>query len=191
MRRCIAVAAPDFAPARHDHLVLYQRDRALVFRDPRQFGRVRFATTPAAPEWWAALPEPLTAPSFTVARLRQFLQRHRRAPLKAVLLRQDGFPGIGNWMADEILWRARLSPQLPAGRVGTPASAVLWRVVRQVCRGALRHVSPAYADPPRGWLFNERWHDEGHCPRDGARLRRATIGGRTTAWCPRCQPARG
>lgn len=184
----LSVARQDFAPSGHDHLVLYQQRQALVFRDPRQFGRVRFHPGPDTPGWWADLPEPLSSPSFTVATLRQFLQRHRRAPMKAVLLLQDGFPGIGNWMADEILWRAHLHPRVPAGRVGDGASAVLWRVVRQVCRGAMQHVSGNFGDPPKGWLFNERWSGDGHCPRDGKALRRATIGGRTTAWCPGCQP---
>src|SRR6476646_10795883 len=38
----LLVEQPNFTPAKHDHLVLFQRERALVFRDPRQFGRVQF-----------------------------------------------------------------------------------------------------------------------------------------------------
>lgn len=185
----LAVAQADFKPARHDHLVLRQKARTLVFSDPRLFGRVRFDPGPGVPAWWAGLPEPLTAPTYTPGKLERFVQRHPRAPLKALLLRQDGFPGIGNWMADEILWRARLHPGWRAGRLTGRDTRRLWRVVRQVCRGALRHVSADNSDPPQGWLFNERWNDQGRCPRDGHSLRRETIGGRTTAWCPECQPA--
>ena len=45
----------------------------------------------------------------------------------------------------------------------------------------------AHADPPKGWFFNERWGKKGVCPRDGTSLKRAEVGGRTTAWCPKCQ----
>lgn len=45
-----------------------------------------------------------------------------------------------------------------------------------------------FSDPPRGWFIHERWNAKGRCPRHGEPLPRATIGGRTTAWCPKCQP---
>src|SRR5262249_3745830 len=106
----LRVEGPKFEPGRHDHLVLYQKQRALVFTDPRVFGRVLFHRSTGVPEWWARMPAPLTSESFTLATLRAFLQRHRAAPIKAVLLQQSGFPGVGNWMADEILWRAGLHP---------------------------------------------------------------------------------
>lgn len=175
-------------PGRHDHLVLFQAGRALVFSDPRQFGRVRLHRGPEPPAWWRQMPPPLTSDEFTPARMRDFLQRHRRLPLKAALLLQRGFPGIGNWMADEILWRAGLHPRTPAGAAGDGPLTALWRHLRFVCRGALRTVARDYSDPPRGWFFHERWGRDGRCPRDGAALRRDIIGGRTTAWCPRCQP---
>ena len=62
----------------------------------------------------------------------------RRAPLKAVLLQQERFPGIGNWMADEVLWRAGLHPARPAGSLQPKEIARLWRECRAVCRQALR-----------------------------------------------------
>jgi formamidopyrimidine-DNA glycosylase len=183
----LRVASPGFKPGRHDHLVFVQRRRALVFTDPRQFGRIRFHADASAPVWWSDLPVEPHSPSFTRARMAAFLQRHARAPLKAVLLSQQGFPGVGNWMADETLWRARLLPHLPAGEVKPDAMSRLYRAVRFVCAGALRVVARGFSDPPASWLFRHRWEPGGHCPRDGAPLARATIGGRTTAWCPKCQ----
>ena len=47
-----------------------------------------------------------------------FFDRRGRAPIKGVLLMQEVFPGVGNWMADEILWRARVAPMVPAGQIG-------------------------------------------------------------------------
>ena len=97
-----------FEPARHDHLVLHQAKHSLVFEDPRLFGRILFGEGPHAPEWWTKLPPDLLSEAFTTKDLSTFLKRRGRAPMKAVLLMQERFPGIGNWMADEILWRAAI-----------------------------------------------------------------------------------
>ena len=179
-----------FLPGKHDHLRLRQRGRALVFADPRLFGRIRFDAGRQAPSWWTQLPPPLTSAHFTVGVLAGFLQRRKRSPLKGVLLDQSQFPGVGNWMADEILWRARLPPAARAGELSEAATRMLWKQIRFVCAGALRIVAKDYSDPPASWLFPHRWAAGGHCPRDGEPLERATIGGRTTAWCPGCQPRR-
>jgi formamidopyrimidine-DNA glycosylase len=177
-----------FTPGKHDHLVLYQNERALVFSDPRQFGRVRFALGPEPPEWWASLPAPLLSRKFTPAVMTSFLQRHGKLPLKAALLLQSGFPGLGNWMADEILWRTGLAPQRRAGELTFAETKRLWRIVRFVSRTALRSVlNSGYSALPSGWLFHQRWSSDGSCPRDGQRLARETVGGRTTAWCRACQ----
>src|SRR5438046_819884 len=80
---------------------------------------------------------------------------------------QKGFPGIGNWMADEILWRAKLDPRRQIGELPSEALHTLLRAIRFVSRGALQHVSPAFADPPKGWLFHERWKPGGVCPIHG------------------------
>jgi formamidopyrimidine-DNA glycosylase len=183
----LIVAAPEFRPGKHDHLVLFQLERALVFNDPRQFGRVQFACQPTPPAWWEKLSPAVNSRDFTKAAMRSFLRRHRRLPIKATLLLQSGFPGIGNWMADEILWRAQLHPLLPAGSLSESQLMKLWRSLRFVCRGAMKHVSKDFSDPPRGWLFNERWDDSGRCPIHRTVLNRETIGGRTTAWCSECQ----
>lgn len=102
--------APRYVPEKHDHLVLRQAKHALVFRDPRLFGRVRFYPGKEEPPWWSAAAAEISSRAFDRKFVAQFLQRHGRAPIKAVLLLQTGFPGVGNWMADEILWRARISP---------------------------------------------------------------------------------
>jgi formamidopyrimidine-DNA glycosylase len=176
-----------FCPARHDHLVVHQKAGTLVFSDPRQFGRIRFHCGPSAPEWWSKLPLGLDSKRFTPAVMESFLQRHEKLPIKAALLLQAGFPGVGNWMADEILWRAQMHPRLFSGKIRGDRFTRLWRMVRYVCRGAMKHVSKDFSDPPRGWFYHERWKRDGRCPIHKVLLDRATIGGRTTAWCPQCQ----
>ena len=180
--------AKSFAPGKHDHLVLWQDRHALVFRDVRHFGRVLFHASGEEPAWWSAIAPDLASAAFTVPALTAFLQRRKNAPLKAVLLMQERFPGVGNWMADEILWRARLHPALRAGSLSAPRTQVLWREIRRVCRESIRQIDPDW-NYPTSWLFQHRWRDGGRCPRCRAKLERATIGGRTTCWCPKCQPA--
>jgi len=184
-----------YRPARHDALVLWMAGSALVFNDPRQFGRVRAWVGPRGerPPWLRELPPEITGHGFTVELVRGCLARHARAPLKAVLLKQEYFPGVGNWMADEILWRAALPPAWPAGRAATPRIAKkLHAAIREVARDALRVIagkgkklpSDLNVHIPDTWLFNHRWEDGGRCPRTGKLLRREEIGGRTTCWSP-------
>src|SRR5882724_8263390 len=51
----LTLEAADFKPGKHDHLVLQQKDHALVFSDPRMFGRVQFYVGPQEPEWWTSI----------------------------------------------------------------------------------------------------------------------------------------
>jgi len=134
----LRVESPDFKPAKHDHLVLRQAKQALVFEDARLFGRVLFAESSDAPSWWAKLPPDLLSSAFTAKDLEIFLKRRARAPVKAVLLMQERFPGIGNWMADEILWRAAIHPRQAAGSLDAARIKTLYREIRWVCREALR-----------------------------------------------------
>ncbi|MDD2763747.1 MAG: Fpg/Nei family DNA glycosylase [Opitutaceae bacterium] len=181
-----------YAPHKHDHLVLEQRERCLVFTDPRMFGRVLFDVGRTPPTWWTRLAPAILSAVFTTEAVAVFLRRHRHMPVKAVLLLQERFPGVGNWMADEILWRAAVHPKRPAGTL-TPAEVrSVWRECRKVCRLALatiagrgRYVPPALnVHIPGSWLFNHRWEDGGRCPRTGGRLVREQVGGRTTCWSP-------
>jgi formamidopyrimidine-DNA glycosylase len=183
----IYVALADFGPDKHDHLVLYQRKRALVFTDSRQFGRIRFHHGVDEPDWWRSDAPEIISREFNREFLDEFLDRHRKAPIKAVLLLQTGFPGIGNWMADEILWRAKILPSRRARSLRDRERAALFRETKFVTKRSLETLGKDFSDPPRGWLIHQRWNRAGICPRHRSPLRRATIGGRTTAWCLRCQ----
>jgi formamidopyrimidine-DNA glycosylase len=174
--------------AKHDRLILRQKNQALVFNDPRQFGRVLFEISREEPAWWQKLPAQILSPQFTLVKMTEFLNRHARAPMKAALLLQAGFPGIGNWMADEILWQAKINPRRPAGSLNDAETQKLFSDTLFVTRGAMRTVGKDWRDLPDGWLFHVRWRKGGACPRDKTGLRHATIGGRTTCWCPTCQP---
>lgn len=188
----LTVRAKDYAPRAHDHLVLRTTRAALVFTDPRMFGKVEFAQGPDAPAWWTRIAPAILSKAFTVEAVANFLRRRAKAPIKAVLLMQERFPGIGNWMADEVLWRAAIHPRRPAGSLEADEVHALWRECRRVCRMALRTIAGAGGPLPPDlnvhipdrWLFNHRWESGGLCPRTGVPLVREEIGGRTTCWSP-------
>lgn len=187
-----------YRAGRHDHLVLHTSDRALVFTDPRMFGEIRVHRGEEPPRWWSGIAPSVLSEAFTVAAVAAFLRRRSRAPIKAVLLLQERFPGIGNWMADEILWRAAIHPRRPAGSLRPDEVRALWRETRRVARLALTVIAGRGDDLPPdlnvripgSWLFSHRWEDGGRCPRTGASLVREVIGGRTTCWSPGRQKLR-
>ncbi|NBB80354.1 MAG: Fpg/Nei family DNA glycosylase [Verrucomicrobia bacterium] len=178
--------------AKHDHLVLdMQGGGSMVFSDPRLFGRILYANTAAVvPDWWRDLPPEVLSKEFTQEWMNGFLDRRAGAPIKAVLLMQERFPGIGNWMADEILWRARIHPATRAGRISRVKRRRLYACIREVSEDALAVIGTEWNRPPDDWLFNHRWKDGGQCPKTGGRLRRESIGGRTTCWSPKWQQLR-
>jgi len=183
----IHVESASCRPNKHDHLILYQPERALVFTDSRQFGRVRFHHGPSEPDWWKRGVPEIISPDFDRKFVDQFLDRHRKAPIKAVLLMQSGFSGIGNWMADEILWRARILSSKRTGKLSERERAAIFQATKFVVRKSLQTLGKDFSDPPRNWLIHQKWKRGGVCPIHRTPLRHAIIGGRTTAWCPRCQ----
>jgi formamidopyrimidine-DNA glycosylase len=166
---------------------LYQRERALVFTDSRQFGRVRFHHGRDEPVWWKNDAPEIISREFRQRFVNDFLRRHRKAPIKAVLLMQTGFPGIGNWMADEILWRSKIHPAAKPASLTRGQRVALLKETKFVARESLRTLGQNFSDPPRSWLIHQRWKAGGVCPKHKIKLCRATIGGRTTAWCRKCQ----
>lgn len=145
---------------------------ALVMRDPRRLGGVLLDPDEdrLGPDALAVTPAQLTA-----------ALAGSRAPLKARLMDQARLAGVGNLIADEVLWRAGLSPQRPAGGLSAPERRRLHRhlarTVDELVNGGGSHTGRLM--PVRG--------AGGMCPRDGTPLVRATVGGRTTWWCPRHQ----
>jgi formamidopyrimidine-DNA glycosylase len=180
----------DYMPDKHVHLTLYTAQHALVFADFRQFGRIQFSVGNEAPEWWSSIAPPVVSKAFTLSAVADFLKRRKKAPIKAVLLMQERFPGIGNWMADEILWRAEIHPKRLAGSLTEAEIKALHRETRWVAREALRTIGKDFRDPPKMWLFPHRWEKGGICPKTGVPLKREEIGGRTTCWSPGRQSLR-
>lgn len=90
---------------------------------------------------------------------------------------QDRLAGVGNLLADEILWRAGLDPNRR-----TPLDDEEQRALHKALRSTLRLLDRR-GGSHMGDLMEER-QPGGHCPRDGTELLHAQVGGRTTYWCP-------
>jgi formamidopyrimidine-DNA glycosylase len=158
------------SPRGWDRFVVHFEDGgSLALRDKRRLGRARLA-----PDIDALGPD---AAEISRADFRARVGRGS-APIKARLMDQSVVAGVGNLLADEILWRARLDPRRPAGELSIEELDRLRREVRAATRSAIRRGGAHTGD-----LIAER-RPGGHCPRCGAELMRATVAGRTTFWCP-------
>jgi len=142
---------------------------ALILRDKRRLGR--------------AVLDPIIdhlGPDAAEVTRKAFRERvgHGAAPLKARIMDQSVIAGVGNLLADEALWQARLSPLRPAGELDDTELDRLRNAIRAATRSAMRK-----GGVHTGELIPHRTRD-GHCPRCGSPMSRATVGGRTTYWCP-------
>jgi formamidopyrimidine-DNA glycosylase len=157
--------------------------RRLVYSDPRRFGRIRLLRDPLAEPPISLLgPDPLEEVP-DLAWFERTLGR-RRAPVKAALLDQSLFAGVGNWIADEVLYQARVDPRRPASSLSRPELASLRRALGTVIRTAVG-VGAESLRFPRGWLFHHRWGRRADAfTASGDAISHTTIGGRTTAWVP-------
>ena len=167
---------------RHWRLELLADDgRRLCFSDARRFGRVRLQEDPPGEppvsELGFDVLEGLPVPAILAGLLGR-----RRAPVKAVLLDQSLFAGVGNWIADEALYQAGIAPHRPASSLSAAEVARL----RARLLGVVRRAVAVGADSerfPRTWLFHRRWDVKQ--PADATeKIRRETIAGRTAAWVP-------
>lgn len=178
---------PNYQKHKHDALILFQSKQTLIFRDPRQFGRLRLHLGKNPPAWWSQLPTSMLDVKFKLTVLSNALARHGKRPIKALLLDQRYFQGMGNWMADEVLWRARVHPARIGSKINAAECRELFSQIKFVARGAMNSVGKHGGDPPKGWLFHVRWKDGGICPKTNTLLKREEIGGRTSCWCPKIQ----
>jgi formamidopyrimidine-DNA glycosylase len=164
----------------HDRIAFVCRGGELRYRNMRKFGGV----------WiWRRRRELVTGPLGPDAtevdreRFRE-LVGGRRGTVKHTLMDQTLIAGLGNLMVDEIAWRARVDPRRKIGELSSRRISRLWEAMDEVVRESL----PTGRVPPAsGWLTGARDARDARCPHCGTRLRRATVAGRTTVWCPRDQ----
>ncbi|MBV9817154.1 MAG: hypothetical protein JOZ07_02245 [Solirubrobacterales bacterium] len=160
-------------PSRWDRFALrFEDGTRLALRDKRRLGRAVLN-----PDFGHVGPD---AAGVARDEFRRLIGRGHTA-VKARLLNQGAIAGVGNLLADQALWQARIAPARDTGDLSTEDLDRLRRELRAAIRSATRK-----GGVHTGRFIRARRH-EGICPRDGHELRRATVGGRTTYWCPACQ----
>lgn len=158
----------------------------VALTDPRRFGRVWLAEEPLLHPRVRKLGfDPLV--NFPRAKELHALLKKRKAPIKAVLLDQKLFAGVGNWIADEILFQAGIAPRRAAASLSAAEAKRLHANTLSVVRKAVA-VGADYERFPRSWLFHHRWgKDQNARTQSRQKIIHEEIGGRTTAWVPRLQ----
>ena len=158
----------------------------IAYTDPRRFGRIRLARDPLAEPPLNRLGfdplEHLPSPKdlFT-------LLHGRKAPIKAVLLDQSLFAGVGNWIADEVLFQAHISPHRKSSTLTPNEVKLLRNRLLYIIKTSVKLFAD-YDLYPDTWLFHDRWskRKESYTSR-GYEIKFDTVGGRTSAWVPALQ----
>jgi len=179
----------------HTHVVLSLDDgtEELRYRDTRRFGRLRCCTADELEAIFGRL-----GPDAQKIDEALFLAalKNRRGAIKSWLMNQQFLSGLGNIYADEALFLARVHPLARAGRLSPVAARRLYRAVRKVLDRAVALQGTSFRDyidiegRPGNFLPRLRVYQRTGepCRRCRRPIRRLIVGGRSTHYCPQCQP---
>jgi formamidopyrimidine-DNA glycosylase len=173
----------DEEPAHARVLISFRNGYRLAFDDQRLFGKVDLIEDPDGYIQENKLgldPLDLDFPAF-----RERLEG-RSGGIKATLMNQRVFAGIGNIYSDEILFQVRLHPRTSVGRLDEGSLHDLHQQTRRVLRAAIERG----ADPgglPESFLLPHR-QEGADCPRGNGKVQKTKAAGRTAYYCPTCQP---
>jgi formamidopyrimidine-DNA glycosylase len=190
----MVLSAPEQPAPPHTHVFMALDDgREVRYTDPRRFGFMRIVAHSAREALLAKVGlEPLSA---SEADFHDKIAG-RRARIKALLLDQHVLGGMGNIYTDESLWRARIHPKRLGANLTAREIHQLHRAMRQVLKEAIESRGSSISDfvdsygLPGNFQQKHRVYDrEGlECFRCATRIRRAIVAGRSSYFCPHCQP---
>lgn len=164
-----------------------QPDR-LALVDPRHFATL--ALMPA--DEWATHLGPDLWQADLHALAEAILAQRARASIKATLLSQSIVAGIGNYLADEALWRCGLHPSTPCGSLDASAIHCALTAAKETSQAALALKTPEVGPWPvrkAAWRSTLHAYSRGgkECHRCGTELAKGIVAGRGSVWCPTCQ----
>jgi formamidopyrimidine-DNA glycosylase len=180
---------------KHTHVCLFLDDgRELRYTDARRFGRIAYLTKELLDEelsGFGADPLEVSKDEFANSICG------RRARIKALLLDQSVLRGVGNIYADESLWKAKIHPARLGARLSTKQAETLRRALQDILQKAivLRGSSisdflDAEGEPGEYQRHHRAYGREGKsCYRCKTAIRRAIVAGRSSYFCPKCQPS--
>ena len=186
---------PDQPLTKHTHVTFELDDgRELRYTDARRFGRMAYlAGTALAAELERFGADPLLVTKQDFAECI----RASRSRIKALLLDQTVLRGVGNIYADEALWKAKIHPAKIGTRLTTAELETLRKELRKILLKAIELRGSSISDfvdaggiPGDYQQHHKVYGREGKkCFRCGAEIRRMIVAGRSSHFCPHCQPA--
>ncbi|CAL5219550.1 g1404 [Coccomyxa viridis] len=184
-----AKSRTDEWPPKYWKLILeFEGGLKLAYCDARRFGKIRLQEDPENNEPVSKLGFDPVLEMVDIEEFRQKLAAQRRA-IKTVILDQSFSAGVGNWVADEILYQARIHPEQKAASLSEEQSGALHEQMQVVLKTAVE----AGADSsryPDTWIFHQKWESRGKGPKpqlDGKPIEYIKVGGRTSAFVPALQ----
>jgi len=164
-------------------IVEFDNGSEVAYVDPRRFGRIGLARDVEDVTRGLGLDPSkgeLTSEAFASSVGR------RKVAIKTALMDQKLIAGLGNWMADEILYRARVHPESRANELSATQTASILERIHEVVRVACEANSD-HELFPKDWLFHSRWGKTAGAEVNGDAISFIEVGGRTTAFVPRVQ----
>lgn len=150
-----------------------------VFKDARRFGRIIFLDDPFTTGPLARL-GPDAEYELPSAKILTPLIQKKHAPIKAILMDQAFIAGIGNWMADEILYQSGVDPRRQGADLSNREISKLRSKIALVVKIGVRSRA-LEKDFPANWLFHSRWSKKKAASFKDGKISFITVGGRTTA----------
>lgn len=190
----LVVDSPDAPLRAHTHLIVSLGESEVRLSDPRRFGRIAWVPV-GSPERGSMGIEPLS-PAFGGEALLTIF-KGRKVAVKTALLNQTLVAGLGNIYADEALYDAKIHPLRSAGGLDVTEAKRLVRAIKKVLRASIAHRGTSFSDyvdalghPGENQDYLAVYGREGApCRRCGQGIARLVIGGRSSHYCPTCQPA--
>jgi formamidopyrimidine-DNA glycosylase len=188
----LTLEQPGAEVLKHTHLILRFEGFEVRFRDPRRFGGVWWLGDSPDPSHDTMGPEPLT---MSANELAVRLSKTKRA-IKNALLDQRVVAGLGNIYVDESLFAAGIHPLTRSDRLKEQQVRRLDSSIKRTLLKALEHRGSTlrdYVDAQGGRGAFQKLHNVYNragepCRQCGKSIRRIVLGGRSTCFCPTCQP---
>jgi hypothetical protein len=179
----VIISETEWPPKWYKLLVEFDDGTKMAFSDPRRLGRIRVRADPATEEPIKSLGyDPILDEMDDEAFNTMVLKR--KAPIKALLLDQTVFAGVGNWIADEVLYQSSIHPARPSNTLTAEELSRLKTHVKDVIQTAV-NVGANWRQFPTTWLFHFRWDkakkNKKHVTGTGEAIEFVTVGGRTSA----------
>ncbi|XP_024972642.1 formamidopyrimidine-DNA glycosylase [Cynara cardunculus var. scolymus] len=185
-----AVNDTDEWPSKYSKLFIeLDNGLELSFTDKRRFAKVRLLKNPASVAPISELgPDALLEP-LTEDELFKSLSK-KKIGIKALILDQSFISGVGNWIADEVLYQARIHPLQSAASISKDSCAALHNSLKEVIEKAVE-VGADSSQFPSNWIFHSREKKPGKAFVDGKKIEFINAGGRTSAFVPELQKLSG